>query len=127
MWWKHKNPASTSAETPFGVFVKDNDIWEGWWTTGDSQLRIWTRDIDGEPDRAFFIRLHAILDDLPVLEQIARQNVDGLSDAHHLAGISDTEDPEEFTLDFDYEAAGWSEIVRVWFQGRQVTGWSSID
>ena len=59
--------------TLMGTFVKQGD---SWFTTHESGVLLWVRDIEGEPDPSHLDRLPEILADLPRLEAIARANYD---------------------------------------------------
>lgn len=112
-----------TAETEFGPFVMRDRRWLGDVQAHRALLRVSVKDVGGQPNPELLARLPDILERLPQLEQVARQQIPGITERHELSSVSDSlEEDVEFTLHFDYDEEAWGETVSVYFRGDQVVG-----
>lgn len=127
-------------ETPFGKYVKHYSIWTTTVDLDGTDLQVMVDDTDDTPDPVFLGQLPTILEQLPQLQETARQQVSSITERHQLSTISDCSDSDaDFTLGFDYEEADeheeaneheegdLRETINVDFREGKVVDWSSCD
>jgi hypothetical protein len=121
--------------TSWGQMVRLNetdDQWQGATEINGCDFDIFVNNVNGAPNPHFLTLLPAVIQQLPDLEQKARQAVSRISSNHQLGSISDVwpyshREKMDYALGFDYDDENWGETVFVEFKDQAVVSWSSAD
>jgi hypothetical protein len=113
-------------ETALGEFVRGRDYWDGNVLVPHGEIHILATDVDDGPNPSFLDKLPEILSRLPLLEGIARGQVDSLTNKHALDQVVD-DASTDLVLGFSREEDAWGETVYVSFKGNEVVKWDTVE